>query len=76
MKAMILTIELSGGVKMFYKFLDKEKADELVALGFECQTDNVNGHEVYSFFATDDLNKYLLSNFSKEDYFIDNILRF
>lgn len=58
------------------KVMSKDKADELISLGFSYILDSVNDESVYAFFVSEELLEYLNSNFSAKDFFFDNMLRF
>ena len=51
-------------------FLSKEQADKLSALGFKYQTSVIDGKTVYKFLNTPELESYLNSNFSNQEYFV------
>ena len=56
---------------------DKNKADRLISMGFRCTTRDISGGQtVYQFMKSPELEKYLMSNFSKQDFFINNNLTF
>lgn len=58
------------------KVLDSNKAKELVGLGFRYILDSINGQPIYAFFVSEELLKYINSNFDSKDFFLDNMLHF
>lgn len=55
--------------------INKEKADELIKLGFHCTAHKGNKEQqIYSFIASPKLIKILNSDFDKTEFFIDNIV--
>lgn len=55
--------------------LNKEKADELIKLGFHCTEHRLNDNQsAYSFFASPNLMKLLSSQFERTDFFVGNSL--
>lgn len=60
----------------FVNITDEEKANKLMAAGFKCTKQTISNKQIYSFLNTPELTSYLNSNFSKQEYFIDNKLRF
>lgn len=58
------------------KVLNPEKAKELADLGFRYILDSINGESIYAFFVSEELLKYLNSNFDTKDFFLDNMLHF
>lgn len=62
--------------KNLIKVLNQEKAQELINLGFKYTTETMNGQKVHSFFMSEELRKYINSNFSKQDFLLSNKLTF
>ena len=62
--------------KNLIKVLDQDKAKELISLGFKYTTETMNGKKVHSFFMSEELRKYINSNFSKQDFLLSNKLTF
>ena len=62
--------------KNLIKVLDQDKAKELIYLGFKYTTETMNGKKVHSFFMSEELRKYINSNFSKQDFLLSNKLTF
>lgn len=62
--------------KNLIKVLNQEKAQELINLGFKYTTETMNGQKVHSFFMSEELRKYINSNFSKHDFLLSNKLTF
>lgn len=62
--------------KNLIKVLNQEKAQELINLGFNHVKETVNGTTIYSFFMSEELRKYINSNFSKHDFLLSNKLTF
>lgn len=58
------------------KVFDSNKAKELVDLGFRYTLENMNGQTIHAFFMSEELLKYLNSNFDRKDFFLDNMLHF
>ena len=62
---------------MTVNFFDKEKADELMKLGFHYITQRAgDGKEVYVFTNSPQLNKIIASKFSKNDFYFGKTLNF
>lgn len=56
---------------------DKTKADELISVGFKCTSRTISeGKIIYQFMKSPELERYLISNFSKQDFFINKNLTF
>lgn len=62
--------------KKLIKILNPEKAKKLADLGFRYTLDSINGSTIYAFFVSEELLKYINSNFDQKDFFFDNMLRF
>jgi hypothetical protein len=62
--------------KNLIKVLNQEKAQELINLGFKYTTETMNSQKVHSFFMSEELRKYINSNFSKQDFLLSNKLTF
>ena len=62
--------------KNLIKVLNQDKAQELISLGFNHVKETVNGETIYSFFMSEELRKYINSNFSKQDFLLSNKLTF
>jgi hypothetical protein len=62
--------------KNLIKVFDSKKAKELVDLGFRYTLDSINGQSIYAFFVSEELLKYINSNFDSKDFFLDNMLHF
>lgn len=62
--------------KNLIKVLNQDKAQELISLGFNHVKETVNGTIIYSFFMSEELRKYINSNFSKQDFLLSNKLTF
>ncbi len=62
--------------KNLIKVLNQDKAQELISLGFKYTTETMNGKKVHSFFMSEELRKYINSNFSKQDFLLSNKLTF
>ena len=62
--------------KNLIKVLNQDKAQELINLGFKYTTETMNGKTIYSFFMSEELRKYINSNFSKQDFLLSNKLTF
>lgn len=60
----------------FVNITDEEKVNKLIAAGFKCTKQTISNKQIYSFLNTPELTSYLHSNFSSQEYFIDNKLRF
>lgn len=56
--------------------IDKKKADELIALGFKCTPQKVQNGTIYQFMKSPELDKYIASVFSNQDFFINNNMTF
>lgn len=54
--------------------VDKSKADELLAHGFQYNKKKVQDKTVYEFIGTPDLFNYLNGKFSKKDFFMSRTL--
>ena len=63
-------------VQNLIKVLNQEKAQELINLGFKYIMETMNGQKVHSFFMSEELRKYINSNFSKQDFLLSNKLTF
>lgn len=62
--------------KNLIKVLNQDKAQELISLGFKYTIETMNGKKVHSFFMSEELRKYINSNFSKQDFLLSNKLTF
>lgn len=62
--------------KNLIKVFDSKKAKELADLGFRYTLDSINGQSIYAFFVSEELLKYISSNFDSKDFFLDNMLHF
>ena len=62
--------------KNLIKVLNQEKAQELINLGFNHVKESVDENIVYCFFMSEELRKYINSNFSKKDFLLSNKLTF
>lgn len=62
--------------KNLIKVFDSKKAEELANLGFRYTLDSINGQSIYAFFVSEELLKYIDSNFDSKDFFLDNMLHF
>ena len=62
--------------KNLIKVLNQDKAQELIKLGFKYTTETMNGKTIHSFFMSEELRKYINSNFSKQDFLLSNKLTF
>lgn len=62
--------------KKLIKILNSEKAKQLADLGFRYTLDSINGVAIYAFFVSEELLKYINSNFDQKDFFFDNMLHF
>lgn len=62
--------------KNLIKVLNQDKAQELISLGYKYTTETMNGKKVHSFFMSEELRKYINSNFSKQDFLLSNKLTF
>ena len=62
--------------KNLIKVLNQDKAQELISLGFKNTIETMNGKKVHSFFMSEELRKYINSNFSKQDFLLSNKLTF
>jgi len=62
--------------KNLIKVFDSKKAEELANLGFRYTLDSINGQSIYAFFFSEELLKYINSNFDSKDFFLDNMLHF
>lgn len=58
------------------KIFNPDKAKELADLGFRYTLDSINGESVYAFFVSEELLKYINSNFDSKDFFLNNMLHF
>ena len=56
--------------------LDKSKADELFAMGFNYKIKEVQDKTIYEFIGTPELVSCLNGKFSKQDYFIKKTFNF
>ena len=54
--------------------LDKSKADELSAMGFNYKIKEVQDKTIYEFIGTPDLMKAISGKFSKQDFFMSRTL--
>ena len=54
--------------------LNKSKADELSAMGFNYKEKKVQGKTIYEFIGTPDLMKAISGNFSTQDFFMSRTL--
>lgn len=54
--------------------LDKSKADELSAMGFNYKTKEVQDKTIYEFIGTPDLMQAICGKFSKQDFFMSRTL--
>ena len=54
--------------------LDKSKADELCAMGFQYKIKEVQDKTIYEFIGTPELMKTLSGKFSKQDFFMSRTL--
>lgn len=50
--------------------IEKSKADELLAFGFQYKEKKVQDKTIYEFVGTPELISYLNSKFSSQDYFM------
>lgn len=56
-------------------FINKEKADELIALGFKCKQDKINSDQiVYSFIDTPELRKAITGKFANSEFFVNKVV--
>lgn len=62
--------------KKLIKVFSQEKASTLASLGFKYITETMNGQKVHSFFVSEDLMKYIIENFNKNDYLLTNKMTF
>ena len=62
--------------KNLIKVFDSKKAEELANLGFRYTLDSINAQSIYAFFVSEELLKYINSNFDSKDFFLDNMLHF
>ena len=62
--------------KNLIKVFDSKKAEDLANLGFRYTLDSINGQSIYAFFVSEELLKYINSNFDSKDFFLDNMLHF
>ena len=62
--------------KNLIKVLNQDKAQELINLGFKYTTETMNGKTGHGFFMSEELRKYINSNFSKQDSPLSNKLTF
>ena len=62
--------------KNFIKVLNQDKAQELINLGFKYTRETMNGKTIHSCFMSEELRKYINSNFSKQDFLLSNKLTF
>lgn len=62
--------------KKIIKVLNQDKAQELINLGFKHVKETANGTTICSFFMSEELRKYINSNFSKQDFLLSNKLTF
>ena len=62
--------------KNLIKVLNQDKAQELINLGFKYTTETMNEKTIHSFFMSEELRKYINSNFSKQDFLLSNKLTF
>lgn len=56
--------------------LDKNKAEQLKTMGFNCVEDNVSGTVVFKFINTTELRKVLSENFSSLQFFVSDTVNF
>ncbi len=56
--------------------VDKSKADELLAKGFQYTECKVSNGVVYQFIKTPELDSYLNCNYSSRDFFINKNFNF
>ena len=50
--------------------LDKSKADILLSLGYQYNTQQINNTDVYVFIQTEELMQYIVSKFDKQSFVI------
>ena len=62
--------------KNLIKVLNQDKAQELISLGFNHVKETVGENVIYCFFMSEELRKYINSNFSKQDFLLSNKLTF
>lgn len=62
--------------KNLIKVFDPKKAEELQKIGFEYMLDSIGDTQVYAFCVTEEILRYLKSNFNQNDFLLDNALRF
>lgn len=65
-----------GYILNFVNIIDFNKALELERNGFKYVKQKINNDDVYAFIKTPELMNYLNSNFSSQEFFVDNVVRF
>lgn len=56
--------------------IEKDKADELMSLGYKYSTAKVDDKTIYQFVESPELLSYLNGKFSKQDFFISKYMKF
>lgn len=56
--------------------LDSNTSEELINKGFKYIVDSINNKKVYAFLFSEELNKYLLKNYSQNQYIVNSGIRF
>ena len=77
MKPMTLQTAMSkgGGGMGTINFFDKDKADEIAAMGFKYVVHKINANQVvYSFIDTPKLREKLANNYAKTEYYSSKYL--
>ena len=62
--------------KNLIKVLNQDKAQELINLGFKYTTETMNGKKINSFFMSEELQNYVNSYFSINDFLLSHKLTF
>lgn len=62
--------------KKLIKLFDSEKAEQLRKSGFKYMIEDIGDKQAYVFCVSEKLMSYLQGNFEKNDFFLDNTLRF
>ena len=62
--------------KVLLRTFSDDVKDKLINLGFNCNTEIIDNHNLYSFLVDDEVIKTIGSHFSDNDFFFEKSLRF
>lgn len=62
--------------KNLIKLFDSEKAELLSKTGFKYMLEDMGDQKAYVFCVSEELLRYLQTNFSQKDFVVENTLRF